>query len=357
MQGEEEAYTIAWEEKTGSIIYIDQTLLPGRYEVMRCTSIDDLARAIRRLEIRGAPALGIAGAMGVALAATRSTEQDLGRFFEDVRRAAETLKETRPTAVNLSWGIDRVLRKIVVAGSIEEARVLAVAEADAVAKEDELICRRLGAFGEGLFPTDCTVLTHCNAGALACRCWGTALGVIRSAVDAGKNVHVVACETRPLNQGSRLTCWELARDEIDVTLIPDSSAAYLMRRGEIDLVIVGADRITHDVVFNKIGTYMHAIAAHHHEIPFYVAAPASTFDLAQTEDEVTVEERGRDEVAYCGDRMLAPENVSVLNYAFDATPLDLVDAIVTEIGVLQPPYSRSFELIGREGRLDDHDVL
>jgi len=342
---ESEPYTVAWEAETGSIVYIDQTLLPGRYEMMRCTTIEDLARAIRRLEIRGAPALGIAGAMGVALAAARSTETDLERFRDEIRRAADLLKSTRPTAVNLAWGIDRVARKVALAESVAEAKAIAVAEATAVAEEDELTCRRLGAFGAELFPDDCTVLTHCNAGALACRCWGTALGVIRSAVEAGKNVKVISCETRPLNQGSRLTCWELARDGIDVTLIPDSSAAYLMRKGKIALVIVGADRITKDAVFNKIGTYMHAVAARHHGIPFYVAAPVSTFDLARTESEITVEERDRAELAWCGDRQLAPDDVKVLNYAFDATPLDLVDAIITEVGVLRPPYAASFRFI------------
>jgi len=345
---ESEPYTVAWEAETGSIVYIDQTLLPGRYEMMRCTTIEDLARAIRRLEIRGAPALGIAGAMGVALAAARSTETDLERFRDEIRRAADLLKSTRPTAVNLAWGIDRVARKVALAESVAEAKAIAVAEATAVAEEDELTCRRLGAFGAELFPDDCTVLTHCNAGALACRCWGTALGVIRSAVEAGKNVKVISCETRPLNQGSRLTCWELARDGIDVTLIPDSSAAYLMRKGKIDLVIVGADRITKDAVFNKIGTYMHAVAARHHGIPFYVAAPVSTFDLARTESEITVEERDRAELAWCGDRQLAPDDVKVLNYAFDATPLDLVDAIITEVGVLRPPYAASFRFIRGE---------
>jgi len=342
---EEEPYTIAWEEETGSIIYIDQTLLPGQFRVVRCTTIDDLARAIRRLEVRGAPALGIAGAMGVALAAVRSTEEDLDRFRVEVGRAADLLRGTRPTAVNLAWGIDRVMRKVAMATSVEEAKALAVAEANIIAEEDEQTCRRLGAFGEDLFPARCTALTHCNAGALACRCWVTALGVIRSAVAAGKAVRVIACETRPLNQGSRLTCWELARDGIDVTLIPDSSAAYMMRKGAIDLVIVGADRITKDAVFNKIGTYMHAVAARHHGIPFYVAAPASTFDLTRTEEEVTVEERDRAELAYCGDRQLAPDDVAVLNYAFDATPLDLVDAIITDIGVLRPPYAESFRLL------------
>ncbi len=341
----EEPFTITWESETGSIIYIDQTLLPGRYEVMRCTTVKDLARAIRGLEIRGAPALGIAGAMGVALAATRSTERDLDRFQEEICQAADLLRDTRPTAVNLGWGIDRVARAVATAGSVEEAKRRAVAEANAIAEEDEATCRSLGTFGADLVPADCTVLTHCNAGALACRCWGTALGVIRSAVAAGKNVQVVACETRPLNQGSRLTCWELDRDGIDVTLIPDSAAAYLMRRGEIDLVIVGADRITEDAVFNKIGTYMHAVAANHHEIPFYVAAPLSTFDLARREKDITIEERGRDELAFCGERQLAPDGVAVRNYAFDATPLDLVDAIITEIGVLRPPYAKSFELV------------
>ncbi|MCK9298032.1 S-methyl-5-thioribose-1-phosphate isomerase [Methanoculleus sp. YWC-01] len=347
MPEREEPYTIAWDAENECILYIDQTLLPGRYEQMRCATVDDLARAIGRLEIRGAPALGIAGAMGVALAAVRSTETDLKRFLDEVGRAGDLLRSTRPTAVNLAWGIDRVQRKMTLAASVAEAKTIAVAEANAVAEEDELTCRRLGGFGEELFPERCTVLTHCNAGALACRCRGTALGVIRSAIDAGKSVRVIACETRPLNQGSRLTCWELSRDGVDVTLIPDSSAAYLMRKGMIDLVVVGADRITKDAVFNKIGTYMHAVAAHHHKIPFYVAAPVSTFDLARTEEEITVEERDRSELAYCGDVQLVPDDVKVLNYAFDATPLDLVDAIVTEIGVLRPPYAKSFRLVGK----------
>ncbi|KDE55176.1 S-methyl-5-thioribose-1-phosphate isomerase [Methanoculleus sp. MH98A] len=343
----EEPYTIAWDAENECILYIDQTLLPGRYEQMRCANVDDLARAIRRLEIRGAPALGIAGAMGVALAAVRSNETDLKRFLDEVGRAGDLLAGTRPTAVNLAWGIDRVQRKMAVAASVAEAKIIAVAEANAVAEEDELTCRRLGGFGEELFPERCTVLTHCNAGALACRCRGTALGTIRSAIDAGKSVRVIACETRPLNQGSRLTCWELARDGVDVTLIPDSSAAYLMRKGMIDLVVVGADRITQDAVFNKIGTYMHAVTARHHGIPFYVAAPVSTFDLSRRETDITVEERDRSELAYCGDVQLVPDDVKVLNYAFDATPLDLVDAIVTEIGVLRPPYTESFRLVGK----------
>jgi methylthioribose-1-phosphate isomerase len=344
MKGET-PYTIAWDAENNCIVYIDQTLLPGRYEVARCRTVDELAGAIRRLAIRGAPALGIAGAMGVALAAVRSGERDPVRFRQDLHRAAEILRSTRPTAVNLGWGIDRVLGAADAAGSVEAAKEAAVREASAVAGEDEVTCRRIGAFGAELLPERCTVLTHCNAGALACRCWGTALGVVRSAVEAGKDVRVIACETRPLNQGSRLTCWELARDGIDVTLITDSAAAYLMRKGVIDAVIVGADRITRDAVFNKIGTYMHAISARHHGVPFYVAAPVSTFDPARSEVDVVVEERDRGELARCGDRVLAPDGASVLNYAFDATPLDLVDAIVTDVGVLRPPYAESFRLI------------
>jgi len=349
MLDEGDPYTIAWDAENECILYIDQTLLPGRYEQMRCATIDDLARAIRRLEIRGAPALGIAGAMGVALAAVRSTETDLGRFSDEIARAGALLRGTRPTAVNLAWGIDRVLGKMALTASVAEAKRIAVAEAQIVAEEDELTCRRLGGFGEELFPERCTVLTHCNAGALACRCWGTALGTIRSAVEAGKDVRVIACETRPLNQGSRLTCWELLRDGIDVTLIPDSSAACLMRKGMIDLVVVGADRITSDAVFNKIGTYMHAVAARHHDVPFYVAAPVSTFDLARKEIDIVVEERDGSELIHSGEQRLAPDGVNVLNYAFDATPLDLVDAIVTEIGVLRPPYTESFRLVREKG--------
>lgn len=343
------AYTIAWDAENDCIVYIDQTLLPGQYEVACCRTVDELADAIRRLAIRGAPALGIAGAMGVALAVVRSGERDPVRFREGVSRAAEALRSTRPTAVNLARGIDRVLGVINAAVSVEAAKEAAVREANAVAVEDEETCRRIGAFGAELLPEMCTLLTHCNAGALACRCWGTALGVVRSAVEAGKEVRVLACETRPLNQGSRLTCWELNRDGIDVTLITDSTAAYLMRKGVIDCVIVGADRITRDAVFNKIGTYMHAVSARHHGIPFYVAAPVSTFDPARSEEEVIVEERDRAELARCGDRMLAPDDVAILNYAFDATPLDLVDAIVTEVGVLRPPYAESFRLIEGKG--------
>jgi len=335
-------YTLWWDEDIGSICYIDQTQLPGRSEVVCCTTVERLAEAIRELEIRGAPALGLAGAMGVALVAVTSKETEIEPFLAGVRAEAEELRSTRPTAVNLAWGIDRVLRAINSATDIADARARAVAEADAVAREDEESCRTLGRFGAELLPETCTVLTHCNAGALACRCMGTALGVIRAAVGMGKQVRVIACETRPLHQGSRLTCWELARDGIDVTLITDSTAAFLMQRKEIDCVIVGADRITRDAVFNKIGTYMHAVSARHHGIPFYVAAPLSTFDAEHAGKDIIIEQRDRKEIAYCGARQLAPDNVAVLNYAFDATPLELVSAVITEKGVFFPPYREGF---------------
>ncbi len=330
--------TISWDDDEQSIVFINQTLLPARFELVRCRSVERLASAIKSLEIRGAPALGAAGAFGIALAAVNSENEDHDAFLTELEGVANLLKETRPTAVNLGWGIDRVMSRIRNTDSRKEAMACAVQEAGAIAAEDAQMCRMIGKYGAELLPDRCTVLTHCNAGALACTEWGTALGVIRSARDMNKSVSVIACETRPLNQGSRLTAWELAAENIDVRVITDSSAAHLMRSGRIDAVIVGADRITRDAVFNKIGTYMHAVCAHHHRIPFYVAAPYSTFDSGKTEKDIIIEERGRDELAVCGNRMLMPNGVAALNYAFDATPLELVSAIITERGVMRPPY-------------------
>jgi methylthioribose-1-phosphate isomerase len=330
--------TISWDGATGTIRFIDQTLLPDRYELVTCDSVDRLVRAIRRLEVRGAPALGVAGGMGVALAAQRCRASTRDEFLREVEEAAGELAAARPTAVNLSWGVNRVLGKVRGAPDPSAARQAAVREAILMAGEDLATCMRIGGHGADLLPDGATVLTHCNAGALACTGWGTALGVVRSAVLAGKRVQVIACETRPLFQGARLTAWELSRDGIGVTVIPDGSAASLMRRGRVDLVIVGADRITRDAVFNKIGTYMHAVCARHHGIPFYVAAPRSTFDPVSSETQVTIEERAREEVSRCGERTLVPDGARVENPAFDATPLSLVTAIVTEDGVLRPPY-------------------
>jgi len=330
----EDQKTLWWED--GAVCLIDQTRLPGDRALVRCGSVDRLAAAIRRLEVRGAPALGVAGAYGIALAAVTAPREGFMSRLED---AAETLRSTRPTAVNLGWGIDRVLDAIRRSPDPDAAQTRALEEAHVIAAEDLKTCRRIGAHGASLMPEDGVVLTHCNAGALACVAWGTALGVIRSAVEGGRSVRVVACETRPLHQGSRLTAWELDRDGIPVTVITDSTAAYLMQRGEIDCVVVGADRITADAVFNKIGTYMHAVCARHHRIPFYVAAPRSTFDPDRTAGGVEIEERDREEIARCGERMLVPPDVPVRNPAFDRTPLSLVTAIITENGVIRPPYS------------------
>jgi methylthioribose-1-phosphate isomerase len=328
--------TISWDEETSSILLIDQTKLPLSYRIIRCRNVDRLITAIRRLEVRGAPALGIAGAYGVALAAITTRERDFPRYFHLVESAALDIGKARPTAVNLSWGVFRVLAKIRLARSIEEVRIVAVKEARKVADEDAAACHVLGDYGATLLPGTGTVLTHCNAGALACREWGTALGVVRSAVESGKNISVIACETRPLLQGARLTAWELKRDAIPVTVIPDSAAAHLMRKGEIDCVLVGADRITRDAVFNKVGTYMHAICAKSHDIPFFVAAPVSTFDRVHSEEEIEIEERERDEVAQWSGHATVPDGVPVRNPAFDATPLSLVTALITEQGVIRP---------------------
>ena len=333
-----ETKTLWWDGSLGGIRYIDQTLLPTEYAIVGCTDTDRLITAIRRLEIRGAPALGVAGGYGVALAARTCSGPSFAAYARAVQQEAGRIRESRPTAVNLSWGVDRVLARFSAAKDETSARAAALAEAEAIAAEDTRCCHAIGEHGAALLPDRCTVLTHCNAGALACSSWGTALGVIRSAVAAGKQVKVIACETRPLLQGARLTAWELSRDGIDVTVITDSMAAHIMRRGGIDAVIVGADRITGDAVFNKIGTYMHAVCARHHGIPFYVAAPLSTFDATRSEREVTIEERDREEIAVMGNRTLLPDGVPVKNYAFDATPMDLVSAIVTENGVVRPPF-------------------
>mgnify|MGYP001357074825 CR=1 FL=1 len=333
-----EIQTLWWDDELCGLRFIEETLLPEKYAIVRCTGIDRLVTAIKRLEIRGAPALGVAGGYGVALAAANCPESSYPAFVKKVTKDALRVRESRPTAVNLSWGVDRVLARVQAAPDVPSAQAAALSEAKAIAAEDTRCCHAIGGFGAELLPDECTVLTHCNAGALACSTWGTALGVIRSAVAAGKQVKVIACETRPLLQGARLTAWELARDGIDVTVVTDSMAAHIMRTGKIDAVIVGADRITKDAVFNKIGTYMHAVCAHYHGIPFFVAAPISTFDATRQEKDVVIEERGREEIAVVGNRTLLPEGVPVRNFAFDATPMELVRAIITEKGVVIPPF-------------------
>lgn len=329
-----ESRTIWWED---GLWMIDQTKLPGELVPIEIKSIRELIEAIKSLRVRGAPALGAAGAYGIALAAQLSRTGNSFDMQEEIELAGEMIKGSRPTAVNLSWGVDRALLAVKDKETAEEIREAALAEAEQIAEEDIAINKAIGRKGAKLLEDGDNVLTHCNAGRLACVGWGTALGVIRSAVEAGKQIHVYACETRPLNQGSRLTAWELATDGIPVTLICESMSGSLMRKGRIDKAIVGADRITKDAVFNKIGTYSHAVLAKYHRVPFYVAAPLSTFDLAHTEAEITVEERDPKEICFVGDVRLAPEGIDVYNPAFDATPLELVSALITEKGVFRPP--------------------
>ncbi|MDD1761078.1 MAG: S-methyl-5-thioribose-1-phosphate isomerase [Methanothrix sp.] len=329
-----ESLTIWWD---GGLWLIDQTLLPCKLLPIRIKNVRQLIDAIKLLRVRGAPALGAAGAYGVALAADLSRTSNAQEMMADLETAADMIKASRPTAVNLSWGVDRAISAAYLGETVEEIRQHALAEAEDIALEDIRINKLIGKNGAKLLDDGDCVLTHCNAGRLACVGWGTALGVVRSACAAGKQIHVYSCETRPLHQGSRLTAWELSSDKIPVTLICDSMSGSLMRKGMIDKVIVGADRITRDVVFNKIGTYSHAVLAKYHKIPFYVAAPLSTFDRQHEESDIIVEERDRDEICTLGGTRLAPQGIDVYNPAFDATPLELVSGLITEKGVFRPP--------------------
>ena len=330
--------TIDWDYKNNHIIMIDQTLLPKEYKIIECTTIDSLCEAIKSLRVRGAPALGAAGGFGVALAAFRSGASSPDRLMDDIQKEGNKIIATRPTAVNLSWGVKRVINSMEDAKNIKEIKMFAIDEAKTIADEDVEKNMQLGEYGSALLEDGDTVMTHCNAGRLACVDWGTALGVIRSARAQGKDIRVISCETRPLNQGSRITAWELMKDKIPVTLITDSMSGHVMRKGMVDKVIVGADRITQDAVFNKIGTYTHSVIAKEHEIPFYVAAPVSTFDFERLEDDIEIELRKPEELRYFGNHQIAPIDVNVYNPAFDATPMENVTGIITENGIFYPPF-------------------
>ena len=330
--------TIDWNNESKTIIMVDQTLLPNEYKIIECKTLAALCEAIQSLRVRGAPALGAAGGFGMALAATLSSANTMEALIKDLEVAATTIKATRPTAVNLAWGVDRIMRAVSDAYDVDGIRDVTIAESMRIADEDVAINKKLGKYGAKLLDDGDTVMTHCNAGKMACVDWGTALGVIRSAVAAGKEINVIACETRPLNQGSRITTWELMQDNIPVKLITDSMSGHVMRKGMVDKVIVGADRITEDVVFNKIGTYTHSVIAREHEVPFYVAAPVSTFDFEGWEDSVEIELRDPDELRFFGKEQIAPLDVEVYNPAFDATPMENVSAIITERGVFEPPF-------------------
>lgn len=324
---------------------LDQTRLPHHHEWIACRGAGQVARAIREMKVRGAPAIGVAAAMGVALAALQSDSQTAEELLAELADAGDRLKSARPTAVNLAWAVDRMLavaREHARLAPTDMARYL-VLEAQLIAREDAEICQAIGKHGEPLVPADANVLTHCNAGALATAAYGTALGVIRSAVAAGKRLHVWVDETRPWLQGARLTTWELAQDEIPHTLIPDNTAGYLMQQGRVDLVVVGADRIAaNGDVANKIGTYTLAVLCQAHGIPFYVAAPLSTFDpRLATGAEIPIETRAEREVTHLADVPIAPVGTRAYHAAFDLTPSCLVTAIVTERGVLRPPYQEA----------------
>lgn len=326
--------------KDETLYILDQNLLPGRVEYIECRSAEDVADCIKNMRIRGAPAIGVAAAYGLALSIARCRAENLEELRYELERCYTLLRSVRPTAYNLFWALDRVRSRILEAYNVDEAKRVALSEARRIEEEDIEANRRIGFYGEKLIEDGDNILTHCNAGALATAGWGTALGIIRSAVAAGKKVRVYATETRPKLQGARLTTFELISEGIPVTLITDGMVGFVMARGYIDKVIVGADRIAlNGDTANKIGTYTIAVLANRHGIPFYVAAPTSTIDPnIRSGDGIPIEYRSQDEVLEIGGVRIAPNGVEVLNPAFDITPNELITAIITEKGIVKPPY-------------------
>src|SRR5918993_1622221 len=338
--------TVEWTDE--GVRMIDQRVLPNEEKYLTLRSSEEVAEAIKVMVVRGAPAIGVSAAMGIALGTKQSVGTSVADLEFDFDYNCDLLGRTRPTAVNLFWAIERMrdcFRRAKAEGADAEAiKLRLVQEAQAIFREDVESNRALGRFGGELIPDNATVLTHCNAGALATAGdYGTALGVVRGARDMGKRVAVLADETRPFLQGARLTAWELQKDEIPVTVITDNMAGHVMKQGKIDCVVVGADRIAaNGDTANKIGTYMVAVLARQHNIPFYVAAPVSTVDLAlATGDLIPIEERDAREVTHIREQRLAPEGVPVENPAFDVTPGEFVAAIITDRGVARPPYTES----------------
>jgi methylthioribose-1-phosphate isomerase len=335
------------------VVMIDQRKLPAEEVYVRCKTAAEVARAIKTMVIRGAPAIGVAAAMGIALGMRRSKATGTQKFAAEFHKICESMAATRPTAVNLFWAIERMRRSFASAAetgaSVDQIKDRLDREAQAIHDEDVASCRAMGAFGAEVVPAEATILTHCNAGALATAGYGTALGVIRSAVEQGKRITVLADETRPFLQGARLTAWELVRDGIQTTVITDNMAGAIMRTGHIDLVVVGADRIAaNGDTANKIGTYTVAVLAREHGIPFYVAAPLSTIDLNMPDGaHIPIEERSAKEVTHLGGSQLTPEGALVRNPAFDVTPAGFIAGIITERGIFRPPYldslKRAFE--------------
>jgi methylthioribose-1-phosphate isomerase len=339
--------TIEWQPD--AVVMVDQRKLPGQEIYLRCRTAPEVARAIKTMVIRGAPAIGVAAAMGIALGMQRSKVQGTRQYAVEFNRVCDLMAGTRPTAVNLFWAIDRMKRVFaegVQAGeSVAELTTRLVGEAQLIHDEDVASCRAMGQAGAAVVPDGARILTHCNAGALATAGYGTALGVIRAAAERGKVAQVYADETRPFLQGARLTAWELVRDAIPTTVITESMAGPLMRQGGIDFVVVGADRIAaNGDVANKVGTYTVAVLANLHGVPFYVAAPLSTIDLATPDgSHIPIEQRPSKEVSHLGSTRLAPEGASIWNPAFDVTPADLVTGIITERGIARAPYGESLK--------------
>jgi methylthioribose-1-phosphate isomerase len=339
-------FTLRWSDE--GVVMLDQRRLPREEIYVTLTTVEAVALAIEAMVIRGAPAIGCAAALGVALAATTSQATSLDALRRDVETASARLAKTRPTAVNLFWGLGRMREELDVASvapraDLASVRAHLVAAAKRIVEEDIEICRAIGRSGLEVIPQNARILTHCNAGALATAGYGTALGVVRAAFEAGRVANVFADETRPFLQGARLTAWELHKDAIPVTVIADVMAGHLMKQGEIDVIVVGADRIAaNGDTANKIGTYTVAVVAKRHGIPFYIAAPLSTVDLATPNgDAIPIEERGRTEMAKVGATEILPDGVPVRHPAFDVTPHDLIAGIITEMGVAHAPYTGS----------------
>ena len=332
-----------------AVVMIDQRKLPAAEIYVHCKTAADVARAIKTMVIRGAPAIGVAAALGIALGVRTSKATGTQKLAADFYKICELMASTRPTAVNLFWAIDRMKRSFAAGAeageSVDQIKDRLDGESQAIHDEDVASCRAMGAFGAEVVPSDARILTHCNAGALATAGYGTALGVIRGAMEAGKRVTVFADETRPFLQGARLTAWELVRDGIQTTVITDGMAGALMQQGKVDLVVVGADRIAaNGDTANKIGTYGVAVLAREHQVPFYVAAPLSTIDLNTPDGQhIPIEERNAREVTHVGASRLTPEGALVWNPSFDVTPHRFISGIITERGIFRPTYAESLK--------------
>ena len=332
--------TVEW--KDNKVIMIDQTKLPNQLVFVEYNDFNQVADAISTLVVRGAPAIGVSGAFGLGLAVLQSKAITKDELLSDLEDARKILFATRPTAVNLGWGLEKIMNVAKTGETVEQIKELVISQAKQMADEDIKINKTMGKNGSTLFDDNDTIMTHCNAGALATVAYGTALGVIRATRESGKNIKVIATETRPIQQGSRLTAFELKHDGFDVSLVPDTAVGYSMANGLVNKVVVGADRIVKTGhVFNKIGTYQVATMAKQHGIPFYVAAPLSTIDLETNVDDVIIEMRKGSEVTGIGEKKTAPDGIGVINPAFDMTPPELISGIITEKGVATAPFEES----------------